>query len=121
MALFDCCPSEPFGGGYAGDVPEPVQLLEAFARVHGLLDVAPRDDTAHLIALLEADGDSDLVLTPLGGAAYARTADQFNVIWALNSRLQRFIYQRTGDEGNVVVGGYRAESLFEHTFHIFGI
>jgi hypothetical protein len=75
-----------------GPAPRPVQLVEALARAHGLLDLAPTGDTAHLAELLKAAGDSDLVLTPLGEAAYVRTADRFNAMWALNSGLDRFLY-----------------------------
>jgi hypothetical protein len=78
--------------GLYGPAPQPVQLVEALARAHGLLDLAPTDDTAHLTALLRVAGDSDLVLTAFGEAAYARTADRFSAMWAPHSRLQRFFY-----------------------------
>jgi hypothetical protein len=58
--------------------------------VHGLLGLAPTDDTARLTALLEASGGSDLVLTPTDEATYTRTASRVNAMWGLSNGLGRF-------------------------------
>jgi hypothetical protein len=76
--------------GVYGPEPLPVQLVEALARVHGLLDLVLTDDTARLTALLDAAGDTDVVLSPADEAAYIRTAERFNVMWGLSNGLDRF-------------------------------
>jgi hypothetical protein len=73
--------------GVYGPEPLPVELVEALARVHGLLDLAPTDDTARLTALLDSAGENDLVLSPADEAAYHRTADRFNAMWGLSNGL----------------------------------
>jgi hypothetical protein len=76
--------------GVYGPEPLPVQLVEALARVHGLLDLAPTDDTARLTALLDAAGDTAVVLSRADEAAYIRTAERFNAMWGLSNGLDRF-------------------------------
>lgn len=64
----------------------------AVARVHGLLDLAPTADCTRLATLVAAAGDTDLVLTAADEAAYNRTVDRFNNIWALRNGLDFFLY-----------------------------
>lgn len=72
--------------------PRPVELVEALSRAHGVLDLADTDDTTTLAELITAAGEEDLVLTDDAEAAYQRTAQRFNTMWALGSGLDRFLY-----------------------------
>jgi hypothetical protein len=87
-----------------GPTPTGVQLVEALARAHGLLDLPDTDDTVLLRARLtqppaldpitgQPTGQpADIVLTRTEDAAYARLADRMNAIWALANPLDRFTY-----------------------------
>lgn len=55
------------------------ELVETFARVNGLLDLATTADTAALTARLWSDGCSDIVLTTDEETSYTRLADRFSV------------------------------------------
>jgi hypothetical protein len=83
--------AEAAGGTY-GPAPQPVEIVEALARVHGVLDLAPTADSTRLASLVAAAGDDDLVLDAAGEAAYQRTVDRFNAMWASRSGLDRFLY-----------------------------
>lgn len=76
-----------------GPAPAPVQLVEALARAHGLLDLVDTDDTALLRARLLEDGVAgDVVLTTQEGHAYGRLAERMNAMWALSDPLAHFLY-----------------------------
>lgn len=78
--------------GEYGPSPRPVDLVEALSRIHGILDLAPTQDSTRLAELVATSGDHDLILTADDEAAYTRTADRFNAMWALSSSLDRFLY-----------------------------
>jgi hypothetical protein len=83
-----------------GPAPTPVGLVELIARVHGVLDLADTDDTDVLRSRLTAAAGSDapevivvdVVLRAGEEAAYQRTVDRFNSMWASGSGLDRFLY-----------------------------
>lgn len=61
------------------------------ARVAGLLDLALTDDTELLHGRLEPAA-GDVVLTPAQEAAYQRTINRINGMWALGNPVDRFTY-----------------------------
>jgi hypothetical protein len=68
-------------------------LVTLLARLAGLLDLAPTDDTRLLTARLRATPPSiDCVLSDAEEAAHARTADRMNHIWAHSSGIDRYLY-----------------------------
>ena len=69
------------------------ELVSLLARLAGLLDLAPTDDTRLLTARLGATPPgTDCVLIDAEEAAHARTADRMNHIWAHGSRIDRYLY-----------------------------
>ncbi len=83
--------AEQLGSSYRrADRTELVSLL---ARLAGLLDLAPTDDTRLLITRLRATPPgTDCVLSDAEEAAHARTADRMNHIWAHGSGIDRYLY-----------------------------
>lgn len=78
------------GSCRSGDRTELVSLL---ARLAGLLDISPTDDTRLLITRLRATPPgTDCVLNYAEEAAHARTADRMNHIWAHGSGIDRYLY-----------------------------
>lgn len=75
-----------------GPTPTPAQLVEVVARAHGVLDLADTADTILLAGQLARANGADLILTPAAEAAYQRTVDRFNTMWADRSGLDRFLY-----------------------------
>jgi hypothetical protein len=83
--------AEQLASGYRRT--EPTELVSLLARLAGLLDLAPTDDTRLLIARLRATPPgTDCVLSDAEEAAHARTADRMNHIWAHGSRIDRYLY-----------------------------
>jgi hypothetical protein len=79
------------GGGYRRT--DRTGLVSLLARLAGLLDLAPTDDTRLLTARLRtAPPGADCVLTDAEEAAYARTADRMNQMWAHGSGIDRYLY-----------------------------
>ena len=69
---------------------DPVSVL---ARLAGLLDLPPSDDTRLLTARLRAIPlGTDCVLSDAEEAAHARTADRMNCLWADGSGIDRYLY-----------------------------
>jgi hypothetical protein len=79
-----------------GPPPQPVDLVQALARVLGLLDLAQTEDTSRLAALVAAAGDSDLVLDATGEAAYRRAVTRFTDMWSPRNSLDRFLSSTDG-------------------------
>jgi hypothetical protein len=72
---------------------QSAELVSLLARLAGLLDLAPTDDTRLLTARLRATPPgSDCVLSAAEEAAHARTADRMNHIWARGSGIDRYLY-----------------------------
>ena len=68
-------------------------LVSVLARLAGLLDLAPTDDTRLLTARLRATPPgTNCVLSDAEEAAHARTADRMNHIWAHGSGIDRYLY-----------------------------
>jgi hypothetical protein len=88
--LVDAHAAQLAGQYRRADRPELVSLL---ARLAGLLDLAPTDDTRLLTARLRATPPgTDCVLSDAEEAAHARTADRMNHIWAHGSGIDRYLY-----------------------------
>ena len=69
------------------------ELVSLLARLAGLLDLSPTDDTRLLTArLLATPSGTDCVLSDAEEAAHARTADRMNHIWAHGSGIDRYLY-----------------------------
>jgi hypothetical protein len=69
------------------------ELVSLIARVAGLLDLEATDDTALLVARLRSSPPGlDLALSEDEEAAYVRTADRLNAMWALGSGIDRYLY-----------------------------
>jgi hypothetical protein len=69
------------------------ELVAMLARLHGLLDLAPTEDTEALRAAADARTDDlALVLTADQEAAYQRTVSRLNSMWALGDPLSRWQY-----------------------------
>ena len=69
------------------------ELVSLLARLAGLLDLSPTDDTRLLTArLLATPPGTDCVLSDAEEAAHARTADRMNHIWAHGSGIDRYLY-----------------------------
>jgi hypothetical protein len=69
------------------------ELVSLVARLAGLLDLAPTEDTTLLrTRLLAAPPGADLVLTEAEELAYGRTVDRMNAMWAHGSGIDRFQY-----------------------------
>ena len=69
------------------------ELVSLLARLAGLLDLSPTDDTRLLTAQLQATPPgTDCVLSDAEEAAHARTADRINHIWAHGSGIDRYLY-----------------------------
>lgn len=81
----------PHSGAAFTPPPSGGELVEAFARVNGLLDLASTPDT-ELLTLRLMDARGDVVLTVAEEDAYARLADRMNMMWAGGSALDRWIY-----------------------------
>ncbi|MBW0101513.1 hypothetical protein [Pseudonocardia sp. KRD291] len=82
--------AEASGGAFTTP-PSGGELVEAFARVNGLLDLATTADTELLTARLQGTR-GDVVLTPAEEEAYTRLADRMNMMWAGGSALDRWTY-----------------------------
>ncbi|RZT75512.1 hypothetical protein EV383_6253 [Pseudonocardia sediminis] len=82
--------AEASGGAFTA-APSGGELVEAFARINGLLDLATTADTELLAARLQ-DARGDVVLTPAEEDAYTRLADRMNMMWAGGSPLDRWTY-----------------------------
>jgi hypothetical protein len=83
--------AEQFTLGYRRT--EPTELVSLLARLAGLLDLAPTDDTRLLTARLRAaPPGTDCVLSDAEEAAHARTADRMNHLWAHGSGIDRYLY-----------------------------
>ena len=68
-------------------------LVSVLARLAGLLDLAPTDDTRLLTARLRATPPgTDCMLSDAEEAAHARTADRMNYLWAQGSGIDRYLY-----------------------------
>jgi hypothetical protein len=79
------------GSGYTR--VDRTALVSLLARLAGLLDLAPTEDTRLLTARLRATPPgTDCVLSDAEEAAHARTADRMNHIWAHGSGLDRYLY-----------------------------
>lgn len=70
----------------------PTDLVSTLARVHGLLDLAWTDDVELLHRAFMAAHGSDVLLDGPLEAAYERTANRLNDMWALGNQLQRWLY-----------------------------
>ena len=69
------------------------ELVSLLARLAGLLDLSPTDDTRLLTARLRATPPgTDCVLSDAQEAAHARTADRMNHLWASGSGIDRYLY-----------------------------
>ena len=69
------------------------ELVSQIARVAGLLDLAPTEQTQLLVARLTANQPGrDLALTEAEEAAYQHTADRMNAMWGLGSPAARTFY-----------------------------
>jgi hypothetical protein len=69
------------------------ELVSLLARLAGLLDLAPTDDTRLLTARLRATlPGTDCVLSDAEEAAHARTADRMNHMWEHGSGIDRYLY-----------------------------
>jgi hypothetical protein len=69
------------------------ELVSLLARLAGLLDLSPTDDTRLLTARLWATPPgTDCVLSDAEEAAHARTADRMNHVWARGSSIDRYLY-----------------------------
>jgi hypothetical protein len=83
--------SEQLGRGY--HQTDRTELVSLLARLAGLLDPAPTDDTPLLTARLRATPPgTDCVLSDDEEAAHARTADRMNHMWAHGSGIDRYLY-----------------------------
>jgi hypothetical protein len=69
----------------------PAALVEAIARLHGVLDLELTDDARALLPRLRASSVGDVVLTGAEEAAYNRTVDRINTMWT-GSALDRWAY-----------------------------
>jgi hypothetical protein len=69
----------------------PAALVEAIARLHGVLDLELTDDARALLPRLRASNVGDVVLTGAEEAAYNRTVDRINTMWT-GSALDRWAY-----------------------------
>jgi hypothetical protein len=65
-------------------------LVVQLARLHGLLDLAWTEDVELLHARLTVESAVDVVLTRPEEAAYWRTAERFDAMWAPGSGVARF-------------------------------
>jgi hypothetical protein len=75
-----------------GRIDRP-EFVSRVARVAGLLDLAPTEDTQLLIARLAANpAGLDLALTEAEEAAYRRTADRMHMMWADTSGIEPYLY-----------------------------
>jgi hypothetical protein len=78
---------------YARERASRTEFVSRLARVAGLLDLAPGLDTQLLVARLAANPPGlDLALTDAEEAAYRRTADRMNMMWADGSGIERYLY-----------------------------
>lgn len=78
---------------YARERADRPSLVAGVARVAGLLDLAPTEDTRVLVARLAASPPGlDLAFTDAEEAAYRRTADRMNHMWSLGSGIERYLY-----------------------------
>jgi hypothetical protein len=78
---------------YARSRTDRAEFVSKVARVAGLLDLAPTEDTQLLTARLAANPPGlDLALTTAEEAAYQRTADRMNRLWSLGSGVDRYLY-----------------------------
>ncbi|CCG02687.1 hypothetical protein [Blastococcus saxobsidens] len=69
------------------------ELVSLLARLAGLLDLSPTDDTRLLITRLRTTPlGTDCVLSDAEEAAHARTADRMNDLWAHGSGIDRYLY-----------------------------
>jgi hypothetical protein len=75
-----------------GPAATPMRIVELFARVTGLLDLADTDDSVRLARRVAAVGDYDLVLSAAEEVAYQRTVDRFNEMWTSGSEIDRYLY-----------------------------
>ena len=83
--------AEQLANGYRRT--EPTELVALLARLAGLLDLVPTDDTRLLTARLRATPPgTDCMLSDAEEAAHARTADRINHIWAHGSSIDRYPY-----------------------------
>jgi hypothetical protein len=66
-------------------------LVVQLARLHGLLDLPWTDDVQLLHARIAAAGTVDVVLTQTEDAAYRRTVERFDAMWAAGSGVAPFL------------------------------
>jgi hypothetical protein len=76
----------------AGPHDAPTDLVASFARAHGILDLAPDDDTRTLAAIVAA-GTSPVVLTSDQEGAYQRLTGRALAMFHLNDPLARYLYR----------------------------
>jgi hypothetical protein len=69
----------------------PGALVVELARLHGLLDLAWTDDVELLHARIVGAGPVDVILTPAEEAAYRRTVERFDAMWAAGSGVAPFL------------------------------
>lgn len=74
-----------------GDSPQP-RLVMTIAKLAGLLDLHPDDDTALLTRIITGQRDNTITLTPDAEAAYQRFSRRANAMWALSDPLRLYEY-----------------------------
>jgi hypothetical protein len=83
--------AEQLGSGHRRT--DHTELVSLLARLAGLLDLRPTDDTRLLTARLRATPPgTNCVLSDAEEAAHARTADRMNHMWAHGSGIDRYLY-----------------------------
>ncbi|HZT66127.1 MAG TPA: hypothetical protein VFA11_10100 [Acidimicrobiales bacterium] len=81
------------GGRHPGDRGQPVaQLVASYARAHGLLDLAPDEDTELLAGCLE-NRQGQVVLTGAEHDAYRRLTERALGMFHTGDPLARFLYR----------------------------
>jgi hypothetical protein len=66
-------------------------LIVQLARLHGLLDLEWTEDVELLHARIAAAGPVDVALAPTEDAAYRRTVERFDAMWAAGSGVAPFL------------------------------
>jgi|GEM_PF-4843412 len=78
---------------FSRDREQPSDLVASFARAHGLLDLAPDDDTATLADLITDAGAGTVVLRQEQEAAYQRFTARALAMFHQGDPLARFLYR----------------------------
>jgi hypothetical protein len=68
------------------------RLVMTIAKLAGLLDLAPDDDTVLLSRVIAGQRADTIILTPDGEAAYKRFTRRANAMWALSDPLRMYEY-----------------------------